>query len=308
MSSTTKVPAHLWRSQELGAEREVELAQGRLQYFERGEGPAVVFAHGWFSNANLWRKVVAQLADRLRCVTLDLPFGSHRVPMDASADLTPDGCGRLISSVLDRLDLRDVTLVGNDSGGAYSQIAVAASPDRVSRLVLNSCETADSAFPPPPFDGLPAAARDPATFAGALEALRDRAFRLEPAVWGSLIKHALEDRVSDSYALPSLEDAGVLRDVCKVMESASAAPVHEAARTLMARFDRSVLFAWGPEDQVFALDDAERYAARLKRGRLELIPDAYSFTPEDQPDGLAAAIAAFVSSDGPALQGLRQSG
>jgi pimeloyl-ACP methyl ester carboxylesterase len=275
----------------------VALPDGRLQYFDRGAGPVIVFAHGWFSNANLWRKVVARLADRFRCVTLELPFGSHRLPMERSADLTPDGCGRLISRVLERLGLSEVTLVGNDSGGAYSQIAVAAGPERVARLVLNSCETDESAFPPPPFDGLPAAAKAPADFAQALEALRDRPLRRAPGAWGLLVKHPLDDRVSDSYALPSLEDAGVLRDVCKVMASASAAPVHRAARRLVATFHRPVLFAWGPEDQVFALEDAERYAARLDDARVQPIPDAYSFTPEDQPGPLADAIATFASRE-----------
>src|SRR3954452_8775283 len=246
MSSPETVTPHLWRSEDLGTQREVELPHGLLQYFERGEGPAVVFAHGWFANANLWRKVVARLAERFRCITLDLPLGSHRLPMGPAADLTPQGCGRLIASVLDELALEDVTLVGNDSGGAYSQIATAASPDRVARLVLNSCETADSAFPPPPFDGLPAAAKDPAAFAEAVQALRDRAFRLEPAVWGLLVKHPLDDQVSDSYALPCLENPDVVRDVCKVMASASAAPVHDAAEKLIAGFEKPVLFVWAP--------------------------------------------------------------
>lgn len=156
------VPPHLWRSPALGAEQELSLPQGRLQYFRRGDGPVVVFAHGWLANANLWRNVVARLADRFTCICLDLPLGAHRVAMDADADLTPAGCGALIASVLAALELTDVTLVGNDSGGAYSQIALAADAGRVARLVLNSCETPYSEFPPAPFDGLPLVARDAA--------------------------------------------------------------------------------------------------------------------------------------------------
>src|SRR5262249_40099555 len=148
---------------------------GPLEYFRRGAGPTLVFAHGWLANANLWRKVVDALADRFTCVTLDLPLGAHRRPMGADAELDAVGCARLVADALAALAVRDVTLVGNDSGGAYSQIAVARFSDRVGRLVLNACETLYDSFPPPPFDGLPAAAADPARLGELLAALRDRA-------------------------------------------------------------------------------------------------------------------------------------
>lgn len=287
MTATTP---HLWRSELLGALHAVELAHGRVEHFDRGSGPTLVFAHGWLANANLWRSVVDELAQDFRCVTLDLPLGAHRVPMAPDADLSPTGCGALIAGMLDALDLRDVTLVGNDSGGAYSQIATAAHPDRVARLVLNSCETPYDAFPPPPFDGLPAIARDSAALGQLFEALRDRAVRAAPVAFGLLIKHPIDDLVSDSYALPCLADPDVLRDTAKVMSSARSAPVHAAGHALIARFDRPVVFAWGPEDQVFPIAHAERYAQALADAEVVAIPDAYSFTPEDQPRALADAI------------------
>ncbi|HEX5927161.1 MAG TPA: alpha/beta fold hydrolase, partial [Baekduia sp.] len=199
---------HLWRSDLLGAAHTVELPHGRVECFERGSGPTLAFAHGWLANANLWRTVVDELAGDFRCLTLDLPLGAHRVPMAPDADLSPTGCGALIAGVLDALDLHDVTLVGNDSGGAYSQIATAAHPDRIARLVLNSCETPYDAFPPPPFDGLPTVARDSAALGQLFEALRDRAVRAAPVAFGLLIKHPIDDLASDSYALPCLVNPG----------------------------------------------------------------------------------------------------
>ena len=80
---------HRWRSELLGELRSLELAGGTLDYFERGEGPTLLFSHGWLANANLWRKVVDLLCGEFRCLVLDLPLGSHRTPMDADADLSP---------------------------------------------------------------------------------------------------------------------------------------------------------------------------------------------------------------------------
>ena len=49
-------------------------------------------------------------------------------------------------------------------------------------------------------------------------------------------------------------------------------------------------------DNFFPLENAQRYGRELKQGRVQIIPDAYSFTPEDQPRLLAEAIARFVGT------------
>lgn len=89
----------------------------------------------------------------------------------------------------------------------------------------------------------------------------------------------------------------MLRDTAKVMASASTADVHDAGERLVRAFHRPVLLVWSLEDQVFPVAHATRYAARLARAHVELIDDAYSFTPEDQPERLAAAIARFAAGD-----------
>jgi pimeloyl-ACP methyl ester carboxylesterase len=277
------VPSHAWRAPALGPVRTVDLPQGRLRYHEAGSGPALVFSHGWLANANLWRKVVPLLAREFRCVAPDLPLGAHLEPLRADFDGTPDGVGRLINDFLDALGLERASLVGNDSGGAYSQIAAAARPERVASLVLNACETPYDPFPPPAFQGLQDAARSPADLAALIAPLRDRAVRRSPAAFGRLIKHPIEDAASDSYALPALDLPGVCRDVCRVMAPASQAYVAAAGKELIERFDRPVLFISATEDVFFSLANTRRYAGELRRARVELVDDAYAFTPEDQP-------------------------
>lgn len=288
--------ARLWRSELLGERREVALPHGRVECFARGDGPVLVFSHGWMANANLWRGVVDRLAGRFTCVALDLPFGSHRVPMDPAADLSPGGVAALLAAILDELDLRDVTLVGNDSGGAYSQIAVAGHPERVARLVLNSCETPYDEWPPPPFGGLPTLVQDPQMLRNAFELLKDPDLRWSDPAFGLLIKHHAEDRVMDSYCLPVLHDDRIVEDTRKVMSSTTAAAVHAAARRLIAGFHKPVLLAWPSEDRVFPIEHARRYADDLPDARVEPIDDSYSFTPEDQPAALADAIARFAAA------------
>jgi pimeloyl-ACP methyl ester carboxylesterase len=292
--------AHRFRSKLLGEARSVEVGAGTLDYFDRGAGPVLLFSHGWLANANLWRKVVDLLHDRFRCLTLDLPLGSHRAPTRPDADLGPDGVAGMIADVLQRLDLSDATLVGNDSGGAYSQMALARHGDRigdrVARLVLTSCETPYDEWPPQPFSGLPAAAADPVVLGRLLKALEDPAIRATPPAYGLLLKRPVEIEVSDSYALPASRDEGVLHDVAKAMSSATTAPVREAGERLIADAEIPVLLIWSEEDEVFPIAHAERYASALRHGRLVRIQDSFSFTPEDQPEAVAGAIAATAST------------
>lgn len=289
---------HRWRATQLGEAQSVEVPGGAIEYFERGEGPALLFAHGWLANANLWRKVVDLLCGEFRCLALDLPLGSHRTPMDADADLSPVGIGGLIAEVVERLDLSEATLIGNDSGGAYSQIALAQHGERigerVSRLVLTSCETPYDEWPPPPFDGLPAAARDEKVLGQLLSALEDPEIRATPPAYGLLLKRPVEVEVSDSYALPASHNEDVLHDVAKVMALTSTAPVRAAGEHLIASSELPLQLIWSSEDEVFPLAHAERYSSALKHGELVRIDDAFSFTPEDRPEAVAEAIREFA--------------
>jgi len=217
--------------------------------------------------------------------------------MAPDADLSPLGVASLIAAVLERLELSGTTLVGNDSGGAYSQIALARhekqTAGRVSGLVLTSCETPYDAWPPVPFDGLPEAARDPEALGQLLGALSDPDVRALPLAYGLLLKYPTE--ATDSYALPAGRDPGVLHDVAKAMVSATTAPVRAAGEALIAHHELPTLLIWSEEDEVFPIEHAARYADALADAQLVCITDSYSFTPEDQPEAVATAIRSFVT-------------
>src|SRR5258708_13898749 len=99
--------------------------------------------------AGLWDPVVRRLDDEFRCLVPELPFGAHPAPLRPDADLSAAGLGRLVADFLDVLDLRDVTLVGNDSGTAIAQVVAARHPARVGGLLLPA-HRPRVPFPPQP--------------------------------------------------------------------------------------------------------------------------------------------------------------
>jgi pimeloyl-ACP methyl ester carboxylesterase len=133
---------------EAGTLREVRLDGGVIHYREVGTGPALVFVHGILANGTLWRDVVARLSGRFRCIVSDLPLGGHSLPMLPEADMSPSGVAWLVADLMEELDLLDVTLVGNDTGGAISQVVISNHPGRVGRLVLTNCDAYEAFFPP----------------------------------------------------------------------------------------------------------------------------------------------------------------
>ncbi|MBO2445496.1 alpha/beta hydrolase [Actinomadura barringtoniae] len=278
-----------WRDPRLGVPRRIELPYGQVEVFEAGEGEPVVFVHGLLVNANLWRGVVPRLD--AKCIVIDMPFGSHKLSMPG-VDLTPPGLARIVADVIEKLGVGPVTLVGNDSGGAVSQLVATTRPDLVARLVLTSCDAYDN-FPPKAFGFLKLAARVPGALSVLLNSLRPNAFRRLPIAFGWLAKR-IPAKVSDTYVLPAMRGRDVREDLRRALVDLH--PRHTlAAAKRFAGFDRPVLIAWSDRDHFFPLGHAERLAADFPDARLKWISGAMTFSPEDQPEQLAAAISDFMS-------------
>lgn len=106
-----------------------------------------MFLHGLMMDASWWDGPVVDLAADHRCVAPTLPPGARRHPMHAGADLSLPGIARLVAQFLDRLSVHDVTLVGNDTGGAVVQLLMCDGAERAGRVVLAS-PAMHSAIPP----------------------------------------------------------------------------------------------------------------------------------------------------------------
>jgi pimeloyl-ACP methyl ester carboxylesterase len=252
-----------------------------------------VFVHGVFVNGDLWRYVAPELARAFRCIVPDWPLGSHDVAMNADADLSPPGLAQLIGDFLAALDLDGVTLVGNDTGGAFCQLVVTEHPERIARLVLTPCDAYDN-FPPRIFRYLRWGPWIPGFLALVGQLLRVNAVRQLPIAFGWLSKRPIERDALDAYARPLWTHGAVRRDLGKVLRGISPRYTQAAAKRL-GEFKRPVLIAWAPEDRLFPFEHARMLSETFPNARLEPIRDSLTFIPEDQPQDLARLIADFVS-------------
>ena len=273
--------------------RQVRLSAGTLDVTDTGgDGPPLVFLHGLLVGGSLWREVVARVRPWARCIVPELPLGSHRRPMNPDADLAPPAIADLVAELLGELGVERATIVGNDSGGALSQLLAARHPERVERLVLTPCDAFEQ-FPPKPFDQLPKLGRFPRLIAALLQPTRIGALHNTPLAYGLLARRPIPRELTEAWLAPARSDAAIRRDLAKVLRGVAPGQLLDAAERLRT-FDRPVLVAWAADDRVFKRELGERLAQVFPQGRLELIDDTAAFVPLDRPDRLAELLGSFV--------------
>ncbi|NUW34801.1 alpha/beta hydrolase [Nonomuraea sp. SMC257] len=273
---------------------EIELSAGVIEYTDTGgDLPVVVFLHGLTIDSTVWRKVVPELAGEYRCVLPTLPLGSHRRPMRPGADLSLRGLALLVGEFLERLGLREVTLVLNDWGGAQVLVSEGRA-ERVGRLVLTACEAFDNYPPGLPGRTIAAAARIPGGLWLTMKALRLRAMRRAPGGWGWMSKRPVADEVMDGWFRPAATDPAIRRDLAAYIRSTPAKEVLLDWAERMRGFDRPVLVVWAAEDRLMPRAHGRGLAELFPDARLVEIADSYTLIPEDRPEALVKALRDFL--------------
>jgi len=270
----------------------VTLTAGTIHYEKSGPpgGRPIVFVHGYAMGSSLWRPLTERLAAQgFQTFAPTWPLGAHTEAMRDQSVLTMEGIASLVNEFCEALELTDVVLVGNDTGGAIAQILAVTTPARLGGLVLTSCDAFEH-FPPPILKPFIAAARFTPAFRAALEPLRTKLARRR--AYGALAHTDIEPLAAE-WVRPALTDSGVREDLRRFTAS-----LHRettvAAGARLGEFTKPALVAWSADDAFFPVDDGCRLADALPSARFELIEHARTFSMIDQPEMLANLIAGFA--------------
>ncbi len=273
----------------------IELSAGTMEYQDTGgAGPVLVLLHGLMMDASLWDGPIGDLSADHRCIAPTLPLGAHRHAVRPGADLSLPAIARLIAEFMERLDLRDVTIVGNDTGGALAQLLMADGAPQIGRVVLASCDAFDN-FPP----GLTGktlllAGKLPAPLFGLfMQQMRLRIVRRLPIAFGWLTKRG--DATTSRWMRPVLTQPEIRRDTVRMLRAAGADTgiLLKAAEHLRG-FMPPTAIVWACEDRVMPPEHGRRLASLLPDARLVEVNDSYTLIPLDQPERLAQIIREFA--------------
>jgi pimeloyl-ACP methyl ester carboxylesterase len=272
---------------------------GALAWQATGDGPPLVFFAGAFANHSLWRDVIGALADRYRCITVDLPLGAHPWPLTTGADRSATSLALLLPECLELLELDDATVVANDTAGGLLLLALAgAHPGlaRIDRLVLTNCDSYEH-FPPGVFRTMAAVCRTaPCAARGALGLLA-RSGVLQRQAVTTAAREPFDAERAESVFGPIRRDDRIAGDLVAAMAGFRPQLLVDAAPAIRA-FRHPVLLVWGEQCDFFPVAHARRLADDFPDATLITVPGAKTWTPVDAPVAVADAIAGFVPAPG----------
>ena len=273
---------------------QVVLEQATIDYRvlgpEDSPHPPVLFVHGILVDHRLWVEVAERLAGQgFRCFLPDWPLGSHTIPVNDGADLSPRGVAEMIHDFIAVLGLSDVTLVGNDTGGGLCQFLIDAHPDDVGRVVLTNCDAFDK-FPPFPFTVVFAMLRGPKSIKTLFSMMRVEALRHSPLGFGLLVKP--DPVLTASWLAPCRNDARICNDLATLLRHVARTDLTDVA-TRLPRFTKPVTVVWGQRDRCFTPTLGRRLAALFPHSTMVEVPGARTFVALDDPAAVGDAIASL---------------
>jgi pimeloyl-ACP methyl ester carboxylesterase len=264
---------------------DIELSAGTITYEDTGgDGPTVVLVHGPVMDSSVWREVIADLRRDFRCVAPTLPLGAHRTPMHPDADLTPVGQARLMAEFVEKLDLKNVTLVQNDSG--YGQLVAGDRPPWLRTLVLVATAAFDNYPPGLPGKMLGVAGKSARRLKFFMDPLRFRPVQL---LFSSFMaKKPISRHLIDRWFEPVWTNPLIRRDLVRFCAGAHPDTMQKAAARL-DNYDGSALVVWAANDRMMPAAHGPRLA-KLLGAPLVIVPDSRTLVPLDQPAALTKAI------------------
>ena len=262
--------------------RSVQTASGGIAYTEQGAGPVALFVHGVLLNGYLWRHQLADLSDIRRCIPVDLlAHGDTEIAPDEDVSVTANA--KMLREFLDALNIDQVDLVGNDSGGGIAQIFAALYPERVRSLTLTDCDTHDN-WPPEAFKPFLAMAAS-GGLRGTLDAmLADKSVYRSTAALGPAYEHPeqVSDESIEKYLRPLVRAEQCTRDLQRFLaafDNKHTLAIEARLKTVRA----PTLIVWGTDDVYFDVKWSHWLADNIPgtRRRVEF-KGARIFLPEER--------------------------
>ena len=265
-------------------------------YVDQGSGDApIVAVHGNPTWSFYWRRLFGVFADQQRVLAVDhIGCGRSDKPQQYNYTLAQHQAN--LVAWIESLDLRDITLVVHDWGGAIGLGAATKVPDRIAKLVI----TNTGAFPPPYIPRRIAACRLPlvGTFAmRGLNLFAKAAVSMATYRYAKLPAAAAEGLLApyDSWANRVAIDRFV-KDIPMSQSHPTFATLQQLETSLQTLADKPTLLLWGMRDWCFRPECLRKFEALLPAATTVELEDVGHYVMEDAPEEATEAIQAFLQN------------
>lgn len=128
---------HDWHALYPFESHEMILDGRRYHYLDEGSGPVLLMVHGNPTWSFYWRDLIHAFKDRYRVIAVDhIGCGMSEKPSIGQYSYRLQQRIADLNQFIDRLELRQITLVAHDWGGGIGMGAAGAAPERFARFVL----------------------------------------------------------------------------------------------------------------------------------------------------------------------------
>lgn len=270
----------------------VDIGHSRLAYWRFGNGPDLVFVHGWPLHAATFRELVPRLAERFTCHLLDLP-GAGQTECSASTPIDLAGHAASLRAAIAQLGLARYALLGHDSGGAIARL-VAADNASVRALVLSGTEVPGHHTPLIGF--LKAMASLPGGADLVLATMRVPWLRRSSLGFGGCFRDTrlIDGEFRELFLAPMFASRALAARQFDLLRNFDFALI-DGLREVHGRIRAPALLVWGEHDPIFPLAKARAMAAQFAGGaRFEVIAGGKTFVHEEEPAALARVALPFL--------------
>lgn len=262
---------------------------GRIAYIDRGSGRPTLLLHGFPLSSFQWRGVIDRLSATRRCLAPDM-MGLGYTEVADSQSVTPASQAAMIATFLDRLNVAEVDLIANDSGGAVAQLFLVAHPQRVRSLLLTNCDV-ETDSPPAAVLPIIEAARAgiyPDLFLEPWLRHKDIA-RSDTGLGGMCYSKPMypTDAALEQYLGPLVSSAARKALVNRYTLGLTPNPL-EGISSQLRKCSVPTRIVWGMSDTIFSTRSPEYLASVLPRvTSVRRIREAKLFFPEEYPEVIA---------------------
>jgi len=277
----------------MGGEGDVPVGTASVHWRRDGQGPAIVFLHGFPLSGRTWDAVIERLRDRFTCHALDLiGLGASH---GAATDHSSPGQARAFAAALDRLGVGTYALVGNDTGGWLARELALLDGRRVSRLVLTNTEI--PGHRPPWIPTYQALAHLPGAGTILRQVLKSRTFRRSPLAFGGCFHDLtrLDGEFHERFVEPLVTSKARIDGAMEFLRRMKFTRLDEF-RALHGRLAMPTLFVWGADDPTFPEPGAREMARQFPNvAGFHSVRDAKLFVYEEHPAQVAGLIGQFLA-------------
>lgn len=269
-------------------QRHITVDGHELAYVDEGEGPPLLMLHGNPTWSFIYRKLIAGLSDRFRCIAPDLPgFGFSSA--GPGYGFRPADHARVIEHFVDALDLRHITLMVQDWGGPIGLGLAGRQPERFDALILANT----FAWPVNGDLHFELFSRFMGGPVGKLLILRANAF-VNLLIPAGTRRSGPPPQVMSAYRGPFAKRADRLPTYILPREIlASRDYLAGVERGLGALRDLPTLIVWGDRDIAFRDTERRRFEELLPNHRTVVLEGAGHFVQEDAAPETVEAIRAW---------------